>query len=61
MAGPDVGPILVRALGDAAGLSVAAFPAVVHATLARIRAKGRKPSELEARLRLFLAVARGRV
>ena len=40
---------------------VAAFPAVVHATLARIRAKGRKPSELEARLRLFLAVARGRV
>ena len=61
LAGPDVGPILDRALRDAAGLTVAAFPAIAHATLARIRAKGRKPSELEARLRLFLAVARGRV
>ena len=61
LAGPDVGPILERALKAAVGLSVEAFPAVAHATLARVRAKGRRPSELEARLRLFLAVARGRV
>nr|QQZ51741.1 hypothetical protein JKL49_13020 [Phenylobacterium glaciei] len=61
LAGPDVGPILERALKDAAGLSVPAFPAIAHATLARTRANGRKPSELETCLRLFLAVARGKV
>ncbi|CAN5896525.1 phytoene/squalene synthase family protein [soil metagenome] len=61
LAGPDVGPILERALQAAGGLSVPAFPAIAHATLARLRAKRRKPSDLEARLRLFLAVARGKV
>jgi phytoene synthase len=49
------------ALVNAQGLSVAAFPAVAHATLARVRGKGRRPSDLEARLRLFWAVLRGRL
>ena len=61
LAGPDVGPILDRALRDATGLSVAAFPAVAHATLARQRARGRKPSDLGARARVLWAVLRGRV
>ncbi len=38
-------------------LSSPAFPAVAHATLAR----GRRPGQLEARLRLLAAVAMGRV
>jgi len=61
LAGPDVGPILERALTAAAGLSAPAFPAIAQATLSRVRVRGRRPSELEARLRLFLAVARGKV
>ena len=61
LAGPDVGPVLARALSDAKGLSALAFPAVAHATLARVRARGRRPGDLEARLRLTLAVALGRV
>lgn len=52
---------LADALAAAQGLSVAAFPAVAHATLARLRAAGRRPSDLEIRARLFWAVARGRL
>jgi len=42
-------------------LSVAAFPAVLHATLAAPRAEGRNPSELEARVRATWAAATGRI
>jgi phytoene synthase len=61
LTGDEAQAALAEALAGAGGLSVAAFPAVAHATLARLRAKGRIPSPLEARLRLFAAVARGRV
>lgn len=44
---------------EARGLSVAAFPAVAHAALARAYAAGRTPSDLRKRLRLTLAVALG--
>ena len=52
---------LAEALAAGPGMSVAAFPAVAHATLARVRARGRRASDLEARLRLFWASARGRL
>jgi phytoene synthase len=52
---------LTEALAAGQGMSVAAFPAVAHATLARVRAQGRRASDLEARLRLFWASARGRL
>lgn len=42
-------------------LSVAAFPAVAHVTLARAYAAGRRPGELEKRARITWAVLRGRV
>ena len=61
LTGDEAQAALQAALSTAGGLSVAAFPAIAHATLARPRAKGRRPSELEMRLRLLLAVARGRV
>lgn len=60
MEGEAAQAALAETLAAARGVSVAAFPAVAHATLARIRAQGRRPSDLETRLRLFLAVARGR-
>jgi len=43
------------------GLPVAAFPAVAHAALARAHARGRRPGDLEARLRLLIAVLAGRL
>ena len=61
LTGDEAQAALQAALSAAGGLSVAAFPAIAHATLARPRAKGRRPSELEMRVRLLLAVARGRV
>lgn len=61
LTGDDAQAALQAALSAAGGLSVAAFPAIAHATLARPRARGRRPSELEMRLRLLLAVARGQV
>jgi phytoene synthase len=61
MEGPAALAALAEALAKAQGLSVAAFPAAAHATLARQRARGRRPSDLESRLRLFWAVARGRL
>jgi 15-cis-phytoene synthase len=59
--GPEAQAALADARSRARGLSVAAFPAVAHARLARERGRGRRPSDLEARLRLFLAVLTGRV
>jgi 15-cis-phytoene synthase len=61
MEGEAAQTALAQALDGARGVSVAAFPAVAHAALARIRAQGRRPSDLEMRLRLFLAVARGKL
>ena len=61
LTGDDAQGALRAALAAAGGLSVAAFPAIAHATLARPRAEGRRPSELEMRLRLLWATVRGRV
>lgn len=61
MQGEGAQEALSNALAAGQGLSLAAFPAVAHASLSRARAKGRRPSELETRLKLFLAVARGRL
>ena len=46
---------------DLRRLSVAAFPAVAHKTLARVYASGRQPGELEKRFRVAWAVARGTI
>jgi phytoene synthase len=51
---------LRAARADVRGLSVRAFPAAAHATLARGRTKP-AGSDLAKRLRLTLAVARGRI
>lgn len=61
MTGEGAQAALDAALAGARGLSPTAFPAVAHATLARVRAKGARPSELAARVRLFWAVLTGRV
>jgi phytoene synthase len=61
LTGPDAAQVLADALDGSRGLSVEAFPAIAHATLARERAKGRKPSALGARARMLWAVLRGRV
>lgn len=61
LAGSEAQGALQYALQGARGLSVAAFPAIAHATLARQRAKGQRPGPLSARLRILSAVLRGRV
>jgi phytoene synthase len=61
LTGADAAQVLDRALTDSHGLSVEAFPAIAHATLARERARGRRPSDLGARARVLWAVLRGRV
>lgn len=61
MEGEAAQAALTEALGAAQNVSVSAFPAVAHATLARLRAKGRLPSELETRARLLWAVLSGRL
>ena len=61
MEGEAAQAALAEALAAGQGMSVAAFPAVAHATLARVRARGRRASDLEVRLRLFWASARGRL
>jgi phytoene synthase len=61
MEGEAAQAALRDALAGGQGMSVAAFPAVALATLARVRAQGRRASDLEARLRLFWASARGRL
>lgn len=61
MEGEAAQAALTEALAGGQGVSVTAFPAVAHATLARLRAKGRLPTELETRARLFWAVLSGRL
>ena len=61
MEGDAAQAALAEALAAGQGVSVAAFPAVAHATLARLRAGGRQASELETRARLLWAVLRGRL
>jgi phytoene synthase len=61
MTGEGAHDALATALKGAKGLGVAAFPAVAHATLARDRAKDRRPSGLTARARLLVASLTGRV
>ncbi|RAK52349.1 squalene/phytoene synthase family protein [Phenylobacterium deserti] len=62
---PHLRPVFDRLLTEARrsvrSLGVAAFPAVAHATFAAERAAGHTPSGLRSRLRLTLAVARGRL
>ena len=52
---------LAAARRGARALSVAAFPAVLHAALAASRAAGRQVSDFEARARLIWASATGRI
>jgi phytoene synthase len=61
MMGEGAQDALSKALREARGLSVAAFPAIAHATLARDRAKGRRPSDFAARAKLLVASLTGRV
>lgn len=61
LSGADSRAALDAALAGARGVSVAAFPAVAHAALSRPRSKGKKVTGLTARIRLLLAVLRGRV
>lgn len=61
MTGEGAQGALSTTLAAARGLSVAAFPAIAHATLARDRAKGRKASEFAARAKLLVASLTGRV
>ena len=52
---------LASALKASRGLSTAAFPAIAHGTLARVRAGGRKPGDLGGRTRMLWAVLTGRI
>ena len=61
LSGADAQAALQQALTVSRGLSIPAFPAIAHATLARQRAKGQRPTELGARARVLWAVLRGRV
>ncbi len=66
---PDLGGLIGGLRGDAlmgakalAGeMTPAAFPAIAHCVLAGPETGGRRLSEVEKRLRLVLAVARGRI
>jgi phytoene synthase len=62
---PELRPAFARLLaagrGGAAKLSPAAFPAAAHAVFAAQRARGAAAAGLAARLRITLAVARGRI
>jgi phytoene synthase len=59
--GGGASPDLAGARRAGRRLSIAAFPAVLHAALARPRARGRRISDLEARARVTWAAATGRV
>jgi phytoene synthase len=61
LTGADADAALSKALAGAKGLSVAAFPAIAHATLARVRAKGGRPTDLGAQARVLWAVLTGRI
>ncbi len=52
---------LTLARSELSSLPSAAFPAAAYASLARSYGAGRAPSELEKRVRITLAVSRGRV
>jgi phytoene synthase len=52
---------LTAASAELRTLAIPAFPAVVYATLGRPYAAGRNPGDLRKRLRLTLAVMRGRI
>ena len=62
---PELGGAYQRLLAEgrrgAAQLSAAAFPAVAHAVFASARARGAATANLAGRLRITLAVARGRI
>jgi len=62
---PELRPAFMRLLAEgrrgAARLSAAAFPAVAHAVYAGPRAKGGSSEGFGARLKITLAVARGRI
>lgn len=53
--------LLGEARSQARRLSAAAFPAVAHAALARLRASGARPADWRLQLRLIGAVAFGRI
>ncbi|CAN7243701.1 squalene/phytoene synthase family protein [Phenylobacterium sp. LjRoot225] len=53
--------LLAEGRREAARLSPAAFPAVAHGVFAAARARGRTTEDLGSRLRITLAVARGRI
>lgn len=53
--------LLAEGRRNAMQLSAAAFPAVAHAVFAEARARGASTATLASRLRITLAVARGRV
>ena len=57
----EVDAAITRAKVELEPLSIAAFPAVAYATLAKPYARGRSPGELERRTRLLVATLRGRV
>lgn len=59
--GPAALIALKAARAELAGLPVAAFPAVAHATLAGRYARNKNPGELEKRARILLAVLTGRI
>lgn len=56
-----VGAELTAARAELKHLPVAAFPAVAYAALARPYSRGRNPGAVSKRLRLTLAVLRGRI
>jgi phytoene synthase len=62
---PELGGAYQRLLAEgrrgAAQLSAAAFPAVAHAVFANARVRGASTANLAGRLRITLAVARGRI
>lgn len=59
--GPAALAALKASRAGLAGLPVAAFPAVAHATLAAGYARGRHPGDLEKRWRILLAVLSGKI
>jgi phytoene synthase len=56
-----VAETLAAAKPEISGAPVSAFPAVAHATLVNVYARGRHPSDLERRIRLLWASLRGRI
>lgn len=61
MEGEAAQAALAEALAAGQGMSVAAFPAVAHATLARVRARGRRASGSGSPPAAVLGQRRGRL